>query len=219
MNKAWLAAMQAIDPDIGLKLAEVHNRVQYERSEYTVLPDPGLVFEAFKNLDPDEVRVLILGQDPYPTKGKPVGRAFALPKNWPKINSSIANIRDVVERTQGGKLDLTLDHWQKQGVLLLNTRLTVRENAPMSHAGIGWEPVIACVLRTLNALPQPPIAMLWGNEAQKFEKLLPRAVVLKTSHPCKFSAHRGFMQMNHFTTANATLELAGKSKIYWTEPG
>lgn len=185
----------------------------------SVLPAPNKWFAAFEGLSLDKVKVVILGQDPYPTKGKAVGRAFGLPKGWPKINSSIENIRDVVESTQGGKLDLTLESWQKQKVLLLNTRLTVIEGKPMSHAGIGWEEFVAEVLTYLNELSKPPVLMLWGAEAQKFEKYASNCIKFKTSHPCKFSAHRGFLKMDHFTEVNKCLVARGQTPIRWTKAG
>lgn len=182
----------------------------------SVLPEHTKWFTGFKSLRPEQISVVILGQDPYPTRGKAVGRSFGLPHGWPKINSSILNIKNRVEETQGGKLDLTLESWQNQGVLCLNTRLTVIEGKPMSHAGIGWEKFVKSILVQLDSLPNPPVLLLWGAEAQKMAHGLKNCPQLKTSHPCKFSAHRGFLKMNHFSETNEILASRGQSPIKWT---
>jgi uracil-DNA glycosylase len=188
--------------------------------EYRSTPLPNiwpaypLALRAFQ-LRPCDIRVVILGQDPYPQPGKATGLAFSIPSGWPKINSSIKNIIDEVYRDTGQLIDPTLESWHAQGVFLINTRLTVESNKPMSHAGIGWEPLIKDVLIYLDSLDQPIIFLAWGREAQKMLKDIARHPVLKTSHPCKFSAHRGFKGCGHFSAVNKYLLERGSVPIQW----
>ena len=185
----------------------------------SILPARSLVYRALEELAPSDIHVVIVGQDPYPTKGKAIGRAFAVPYHWPKINSSLENILKEIERTEGARpKDLTFQRWVDQGVLLLNTRLTVEEGRPMSHSGLGWEKVTAAVLRHLDGLENPPIVLAWGREARLMAKANSgHSVVLESSHPCKFSAHRGFKGCGHFSKVNELLIKRGGRAINWVE--
>jgi len=177
-----------------------------------VLPSNGKVFRAFELTPFDKVRVVILGQDPYHTVGKPTGLAFGVPKDWKQIGSSIKNVLEEVRRSVGTDVvGQTLEGWAEQGVLLLNTRLTVEAGRPLSHARIGWENVTKTVLSALNEAGRPIVFLLWGREAQQFGKLITNHIhtKLETSHPCKFSAHRGFVGCDHFSKANKILKLQG----------
>lgn len=191
-------------------------RIYNDMAKSRVLPDFGNVFRALNELDPENIRVIILGQDPYPTFGKAIGRSFGVPKDYHKINSSLLNILNEVSSDIGKPVkDISFQQWAKQGVLMLNTRLTVVEGQPMSHAGIGWETFIDCVLDVLNNVYRPGVVMLWGTEAKKLRKKLSAWHALETSHPCKFSAHRGFIGCKHFSKTNKELVKRGLKPIEW----
>lgn len=191
-------------------------RIYDDMAKTRVLPDYGNIFRALNELDPQDVRVVILGQDPYPTFGKAIGRSFGVPKDYYKINSSLLNILNEVATDIGSPVkDITFERWAQQGVLMLNTRLTVVEGAPMSHANIGWEMFIDAVLGVLNESYRPGVVMLWGTEAKKLRKKLSAWHALETSHPCKFSAHRGFIGCKHFSKCNRELKRRKLSTIQW----
>lgn len=181
-----------------------------------VCPPVELVFRALELVGPDEVRVCILGQDPYPTPGKASGLAFGYhPEYTGSVDSSLANILTEVESCGYAKPSTSLLEWARQGVLLLNTRLTVEAHKPMSHAGLGWEEQIEKILKFLTERTDT-IFMLWGREAQL---VADRAGVInrvmETSHPCKFSANRGFIGSKCFLTVNTMLHILGKTSIKW----
>lgn len=192
------------------------SRICKDSAKHRVLPAFPHVFRALDEVDLDNVKVVILGQDPYPTAGKAIGRSFGVPKDYPKINSSLENILKEVESDTGAPVqDISFEAWAKQGVLMLNTRLTVIEGKPMSHSDIGWEPFMDEVMKLLNAVKRPGVVMLWGAEARKYADALDRWSILETSHPCKFSAHRGFIGCGHFKKANAILRKIGLPEIDW----
>lgn len=189
-----------------------------------VCPKPQLIFRAFEETNLDDVKVVILGQDPYHTPGKARGVAFGYhPEYTGRVDSSLQNIlNEVVRDYQANQWpmeqpDTSLSHWTEQGVLLLNTRLTVLEGRPLSHKGIGWEEVIINFIKELDRHTQDKVYLLWGKEAQSYAKHINDSenYVLKTSHPCKFSAHKGFNGCGHFSAANRYLEAAGRGSIEW----
>lgn len=170
------------------------------------------VFRAFA-LPLPEVRAVILGQDPYATPGRAVGRAFALA--GPKLQPSLRNIFKEVERCCGARpQDPTLEGWQRQGVLLLNVCLTVRHRRSGSHEGRGWERFTDRALQILDARPGPLVFLLWGAKARAKRALLSRHPVLETAHPAY--AHQGFSGCGHFARANELLAAAGAPPIDWT---
>ncbi len=180
-----------------------------------VLPPEDLIFRAFELTEFKDVKVVILGQDPYPLRGKATGLSFGVPNGWPKINSSLENVLNEVRASYSlNPIDLSMESWARQGVLMLNTRLTVLEGKPMSHAGIGWEKFTKRVLQELSDSNPNIIYMLWGREAQKAARHV-KGIKLETSHPCKFSGHRGFQGCAHFSRANAQLLALGESAIDW----
>lgn len=223
--KSWSAQF----PGLFRILATIPQEGNPKRTDFYPLSTD--VFNAFRYFEPEQTKVVILGQDPYHTEGKASGLAFGYHRNYRgRIDSSLASVIDEVIRTEGGSIertidliegfDISLESWAKQGVLLLNTRLTVEPGKPMSHAGLGWEPEIEHVLTTLCELPGPRVFMLWGAEARKTFPCLIRPswgskLVLETSHPCKFSAHRGFNGCNHFALANEWLASQGQETIKW----
>jgi uracil-DNA glycosylase len=166
----------------------------------------------------DDVRVLIVGQDPYPTPGHPIGLCFAVERHVRPIPKSLVNIykelRDDlgVESPEHG--DLT--SWTEHGVLLLNRCLTVRPGASASHRGKGWEAVTEQAIRALVARDKPFVAILWGRDAQTLQPLLGETPVIKSAHPSPLSAHNGFFGSRPFSRANALLAERGVDPVDWT---
>jgi uracil-DNA glycosylase len=170
------------------------------------------VFRALQLVDLDDVRVVILGQDPYHGDGQANGLAFAVRSGIP-IPPSLRNIfkeiaSDFASPAPSGT---TLEGWARQGVLLLNTVLTVRAHEAFSHRGKGWEELTDEVIRSLNARSRPIVFMLWGSPSQKKELLITNKqhLVLKAAHPSPLSAHRGFFGCRHFSMANSFLRSSG----------
>lgn len=188
-----------------------------ERDKHTLCPPRELLFRALELLRPEDVRVVILGQDPYHTPGKASGLAFGYHKDWKEApNSSLLNIANEIRSSTGEELDdLSLESWASQGVLLLNTRLSTTAHQPLAHAGIGWFPVTLEIIKKLSTEVKP-IFLLWGGKAGMYEfHISPESRVLKTSHPCAFSAHVGFIGCGHFGEVNKILKSRGRLPIRW----
>ncbi len=189
-------------------------------------PDPDRVFAALA-MPLTDVRVLIVGQDPYPTPGHAIGLAFAVDRAVRPLPRSLVNILTELEADAGVARPAhgDLSAWVGQGVLLLNRVLTVAHSRPGSHRGKGWEDVTDAVIDGLLVerarLGQPLVALLWGRDAQT---LAPRllaggAHVITAPHPSPLSAHRGFFGSRPFSRANALLEADGAAPIDWRLPG
>lgn len=183
---------------------------------HQVLPAASRILAAFERPLAD-VRVLIVGQDPYPTPGHPIGLSFATSPDVRPIPRSLKNIyRELhddlgLESVQHG--DLT--PWADRGVLLLNRVLTVRAGDAGSHRGRGWEEVTECAIRALVARGGPLVALLWGNDARKLAPMLKGVPVVESAHPSPLSASRGFFGSRPFSRANEALEAQGASPIDW----
>ncbi len=165
-----------------------------------------------------QVRVLIVGQDPYPTPGHPIGLSFAVDRHVRPIPRSLANIyRELLADTgimgpQHG--DLTA--WSDQGVLLLNRVLTVQPGKPASHRGKGWEPVTEAAIQALVGRGGPLVAILWGRDAQTLRPLLDGVPVIESAHPSPMSADRGFFGSRPFSRVNRMLVEQGGEPVDWT---
>jgi len=183
------------------------------------LPAGDAVLRAFTR-PMSEVRVLIVGQDPYPTPGHPIGLSFAVEQDVRPLPRSLQNIYKELESDLGippaPHGDLTA--WQDQGVLLLNRVLTVTPGAPASHRRRGWEEVTEHALRVLVARGGPLAAILWGRDAQSLIPLLGEVPHVASSHPSPLSASRGFFGSRPFSRVNALLEAQGADGIDWTVP-
>lgn len=200
--------------------------------------EPGIISPAKENclkaldmIAPENVKVVILGQDPYPTLGKASGLAFGYHPDYAgPINSSLSNI--LTEAVRGlpaaeYRADKTLESWAQQGVLLLNTCLTVEEGKPGSHAHLGWQQLIGRVLHKVSdSYNTNLVCMLWGAKARGFRVCLnPQTegslLILEASHPCRYSAKRAtkdcpaFIGCDHFNKANAWLQANGQFPIEW----
>jgi uracil-DNA glycosylase len=167
-----------------------------------------------------EVRVLITGQDPYPTPGHPVGLSFSVGPDVRPLPRSLVNIYAELVADLGvdPPANGDLSPWADQGVLLLNRVLTVRPGAPGSHRGKGWEAVTAQAIGALVARHQPLVAILWGRDAQGLADLLADTPRIESAHPSPMSASRGFFGSRPFSRANALLERQGATGVDWRLP-
>ena len=165
-----------------------------------------------------EVRVLIVGQDPYPTPGHPIGLSFAVEQSVRPLPRSLQNIyrelRDDLGIVPPAHGDLT--GWAAHGVMLLNRVLSVRPGAPGSHRGKGWEEVTECAIRALVDRGGPLVAILWGRDAASLEPMLGGTPVVKSAHPSPLSASGGFFGSKPFSRANALLAAQGADPVDWT---
>ena len=194
--------------------------VQKRRDEVRVFPEEKNVFNALELTPFESVKVVILGQDPYHGFGQAHGLSFSVQKGIP-LPPSLKNIYKELQEDIGGDLPTEgdLSHWAKQGVLLLNTVLTVEEGNANSHKGMGWERLTNRLIESLNGLKHPVIFILWGNPAQDKEKLItnPNHVILKAPHPSPLSAYRGFFGSKPFSKVNEILIQQGQTPIRWKE--
>ena len=199
---------------------ELQAFVQKRRAEVRVFPEEKNVFRALELTPFESVKVVILGQDPYHGFGQAHGLSFSVQKGIP-LPPSLRNIYKELQEDLGGELPTEgdLSHWAKQGVLLLNTVLTVEEGNANSHKGMGWERLTNRLIESLNELNHPVIFILWGKPAQDKEKLItnPSHVILKSPHPSPLSAYRGFFGSKPFSRINDILIQQGQIPIRWTE--
>ena len=183
-----------------------------------IFPPGSQIFKAFELTPLDKLKVVILGQDPYHGPGQAHGLSFSVPAGIP-APPSLKNIFKEIESDLGTKVPTSgnLDRWAEQGVLLLNSTLTVRAHAAASHAGHGWEQFTDAVVATLSEFKSGVVYMLWGNYAQKKGAVVDRSrnLVLKAAHPSPLSAYNGFFGCRHFSQANNYLLSVGKSPIKW----
>lgn len=184
--------------------------------ESTVYPPKNQVFEIFSRIDFQEVKVVILGQDPYHGQGQANGMCFSV-SNGVKTPPSLKNIFKEIENELGLVRENTdLRDWVDQGVFLLNTILTVEKSLPSSHKNLGWEKFTDNIIYHLNKREKPIVFILWGNYAIKKAGFIDsRHLVLTSNHPSPFSCHKGFFGNNHFILANQFLEKNYGSKIAW----
>lgn len=192
--------------------------IEDERKNHTIYPKEQNVFEAFKLCSFSKTKIIILGQDPYHGKGQAHGLAFSVPSNI-KIPSSLKNIFKEIKSDLEIEIipNRNLSNWAKQGVLLLNTALTVREKEATSHKNLGWEDFTNNVIEILSKKKTKLVFLLWGAFAQKKISLInhTKHQILKTTHPSPLSAYRGFFGCKHFSKTNKYL-LKNKIKpIKW----
>lgn len=199
---------------------ELQAFVQKRREEVRVFPEEKNVFRALELTPFESVKVVILGQDPYHGFGQAHGLSFSVQKGTP-LPPSLKNIYKELQEDIGGECPTEgdLSHWAKQGVLLLNTVLTVEEGNANSHKGKGWERLTNRLIESLNELNHPVIFILWGKPAQDKEKLItnPSHVILKAPHPSPLSAYRGFFGSKPFSKVNDILIQQGQTPICWKE--
>lgn len=183
------------------------------------LPSGDNVLRAFKQPFAD-VRVLIVGQDPYPTPGHPVGLCFSVAPDVRPLPKSLVNIFQEYSDDLGHPMPANgdLSPWTERGVLLLNRALTVAPGRPNSHQGKGWEEVTEQAIRALAARGGPLVAILWGRNARNLKPLLSPVPCIESAHPSPLSAHNGFFGSRPFSRANELLEKQGAEPIDWKLP-
>ncbi len=177
------------------------------------------IFQIFEVVDLKDVKVVILGQDPYHQKGQAHGFSFSVKKGV-KVPPSLRNMYKEIYDDVGvlnGDCGYLLD-WAKQGVFLLNTVLTVEDSKPKAHDGVGWQEFTDSVIRKINEKDTPVVFLLWGNDARKKKKLIDtnKHLVLEAAHPSPLSSYRGFFGCKHFSKCNAYLVANGLEPIDWS---
>ena len=184
-----------------------------------ILPDPALMLRALQ-LPADQVKVLIIGQDPYPTPGHAIGLSFATGAQVRPLPRSLGNIYRELHSDTGipPAEHGDLGSWQDQGVMLLNQVFSVSAGLPGSHQKIGWTAISTAVIDRLNRSTPPVVALLWGNQAQKLAGAMSNMVILRSAHPSPLSASRGFFGSRPFSTINHELEALGRDRVRWQLP-
>ena len=197
---------------------ELTTFISREREQFAVFPPDDQVFAALSYFSPTDTSVVILGQDPYHEHGQAHGLSFSVQPNV-AIPPSLRNIFAERENDIGLQPPVhgTLTQWAQQGVLLLNTSLTVREGVAGSHAKKGWEAITDQIIRTVNDNTERCVFILWGAHAQAKKKLITQGhhAVLEAPHPSPLSAYRGFFGSSPFSRTNALLQEAGRAPINW----
>ncbi|MBW3069204.1 MULTISPECIES: uracil-DNA glycosylase [unclassified Actinomyces] len=215
IHPSWAQALAPVEPAIHEIGARLREEVAAGRG---YLPAGTDVLRAF-TYPLDDVKVLIVGQDPYPTPGHPMGLSFSVqpgvrpPRSLENIYTELVSDLGVARPTSG---DLT--PWSLQGVMLLNRVLTVRPGAPASHRGWGWETVTQRAIEALVARQRPLVAILWGRPAQSLSPMLGATPIIASPHPSPLSASRGFFGSHPFSRANAELERMGATPVDWRLP-
>ena len=193
--------------------------LEQEYGKYTVFSKKSDIFKSLKLTEYEDTRVVILGQDPYHDDNQANGLAFSV-NDGIKLPPSLVNIYKEIESEYQCKVNRrgNLEYLARQGVLLLNTVLTVRAHNANSHKDMGWEIFTDKIIEKLNEREDPVIFVLWGNNAIKKEKLInkERHYVLTAAHPSPLSAYRGFFGCNHFKKINEILRYLNKEEIKWT---
>ncbi|WP_432645560.1 uracil-DNA glycosylase [Methanobrevibacter sp.] len=216
INNDWDSVLNdEFEKDYFLKIKEF---VKKEYNAKTIYPHCDDVFNAFKLTPLSNVKVVILGQDPYHEEGQAHGLSFSTPEGRP-IPRSLKNIFKEISEEYSCPIPESgcLEKWAKQGVFLLNTVLTVEKGNANSHSKCGWQIFTDNMIKILNNQKHPIVFLLWGKQAEKKKELItnPNHLVLITSHPSPFSARRGFFGCNHFKLANEFLNENNIDEIDW----
>jgi uracil-DNA glycosylase len=216
MAPDWADALEPVDDRVSAMGAFLRQELAAGRP---YLPTGDRIFRAFQRPLSD-VRVLIVGQDPYPTPGHPIGLSFAVEADVRPIPRSLANIYQELRFDLGIETpahgDLTA--WADQGVMLLNRSLTVRPGTPASHRGRGWEEVTGCAIEALVRRGGPCVAILWGRDAQGLKPVLGAIPYVESPHPSPLSASRGFFGSRPFSRVNTLLAEQGGQPVDWSLP-
>lgn len=197
---------------------ELRKFLAYEYKHYAIYPDMYDLFNALRYTPYNNARVVLLGQDPYHGKGQAHGLCFSVQKGInppPSLKNMYKELHEDLGCTIPNHGELT--KWAKQGVLMLNTCLSVREGQPNSHSGKGWETLTDKIISLMNDKNEPVVFLLWGRNAQNKEKLItnPQHLILKCAHPSPFSAYNGFFGSKHFSKTNQFLLEHDLKPIDW----
>lgn len=216
MARDWAEALAPVEEQISAMGRFLREEIGAGRG---YLPTGDRVFRAFQR-PLAGVRVLVVGQDPYPTPGHPIGLSFAVDADVRPIPRSLANIYQELRSDLGVETpahgDLTV--WAEQGVMLLNRSLTVRPGSPASHRGKGWERITDCAIDALARRGGPCVAILWGRDAQGLKPMLAPIPYVASVHPSPLSASRGFFGSRPFSRVNRLLVEQGGTAVDWSLP-
>lgn len=212
--EGWLPVLSGLDAALG-RIGD--GLVDHLSQGQLVLPRPEAVLRSL-GTPPEEVRVLIVGQDPYPTPGHAIGLSFAVEEHVRPLPRSLNNIRTELASDLGVALPEhgDLSAWVGQGVMLLNRSLTVGAGEAGSHAKLGWAALTDAVVTRLGQQPGPPVAILWGRQAQQVGALLGNHPRIESVHPSPLSANRGFFGSRPFSRANEALASLGVAPVDWS---
>jgi len=202
--------------------AEIKSKIVQERKQYTIYPPANLFFNAMDLCSVPNTKVVILGQDPYHGVGEAHGLSFSVPRGI-SIPPSLQNIYKELELDLGIKPAShgNLESWAKQGVLLLNSSLSVRANQARSNFHVGWEQFTDSIIQRLSENKENLVFMLWGKDARNKKSLIAQNknhLILEAPHPSPLSAHRGFIGCRHFSKANQFLQAHGLEHVCWQLP-
>ncbi len=216
INNDWL---EPLKPEFSKEYyKDLFYTLKNEYSNNIIYPDSNDIFNAFHLTPLSKVKVVIIGQDPYHEPGQAHGLSFSV-KPGIDIPPSLANIYKELHDEMGTYIPNNgyLEKWAKEGVLLLNTILTVRAHSAMSHCKIGWQEFTDAAIRAVNEQDRPIVYLLWGKPAREKARMLnnPKHLVLETVHPSPLSAYRGFFGCGHFKKANEFLIENGETPIDW----
>lgn len=219
INSSWNKVLAAeFQKAYFLDLSNKVNQA-YSQNSVKVFPNESEIFKAFELCCFEDTKIVILGQDPYPTEGHAHGLSFSVNDEVRPFPKSLNNIFKEISADLGTKNPSTgnLKRWAEQGVLLLNAVLTVEEGRPYSHKGIGWEVFTDEVIKMLSAKKEHVVFLLWGAKAATKEAMIDQSkhFILKAVHPSPLSAYRGFFGCKHFSKTNAYLRSNNLSIINW----
>ena len=216
IEKSWLKLLES---EFNKKyFFQLTDFIENEYKSKDCYPPKDLIFSAFNKCSLDKVKVVILGQDPYHGLNQANGLCFSV-KSGMNIPPSLLNIFKEIKSSFNDRSESDLSDWANQGVLLLNSILTVEEGLPGSHSEKGWEEFTKCVIKLISERKQNIVFMLWGGYAKKKESLIDskKHLILKSGHPSPMSANRGYWLGNkHFSKCNDYLKENGMKVIYWS---
>lgn len=220
VNNHWREVLEEIADDVDTTLAQVYAE---HNSGKHICPEPEHIFRVLDR-PPNHTKVLIVGQDPYPTPGHATGRSFAVANEIRPLPRSLVNIfselqTDISDQDRDAAVvdppDPDLASWASQGVMLLNEILTVRAHERAAHSDFGWQKITHHIVGHLAKQQPPPVAILWGKNAQRLAPLLPSHTTICSAHPSPLSARRGFFGSRPFTRCNELLAESGSQAIKW----
>lgn len=216
IKRQWYELLKSeFDKDYFKSLQEF---LKSEYTKYQIYPNEDKIFNALNHVPLDKIKVVIIGQDPYHEPGQAQGLSFSVPSDV-QIPPSLVNIMTEIESDLGivCKKDGNLERWANQGVLLLNTVLTVRRGQANSHKDKGWERITRRIIELVGKREKPAVFLLWGSYAQSFSDLIgSQHLILKAPHPSPLSAYRGFFGCKHFSKCNDFLIRNGEQPIDWS---
>ena len=209
----WKPSLSAVRDDIEAIGQQLEHQA---RTEQMIAPEMNRVFRAL-SIHPANVRVIIVGQDPYPTAGHATGLAFSVPPGTTPLPPTLRNIlREVIDDVGASHcVSGDMSHWHNQGVMLLNRVLTIVVGKPASHQGLGWERITTQIIQTVCAINPDTVGVLWGKSASGVAEHFAPELLVESVHPSPLSAYRGFFGSKPFSRVNSLLQSRGQPPISW----